>query len=255
MDELEFQKFKKIVYADPGTEDPEVLQAARANPELQKLVDDMRELDTSVAATLSGIPIPAGLAENLLAIPEVDTAVAATESPAPAPRYHYYALAACLILAVGITIGFNLNRGPTSSNLAFGDNVLKHIYVDVDLLNSAMAESATMTFPVVNQVMANAGSRLNDNGLLQNTPVRFALPCEVIPSFQSTHLAVQGNAGTVNIIVINNSPVNGEFTIRDDRYDGIVIPMDQGNMILIGERNEDLDQYKDLFSDSIDWVI
>jgi hypothetical protein len=156
---------------------------------------------------------------------------------------------------VGITIGFNLNRGPTSSNLAFGDNVLKHIYVDVDLLNSAMAESATMTFPVVNQVMANAGSRLNDNGLLQNTPVRFALPCEVIPSFQSTHLAVQGNAGTVNIIVINNSPVNGEFTIRDDRYDGIVIPMDQGNMILIGERNEDLDQYKDLFSDSIDWVI
>ena len=64
MDELEFRKFKEKVYADPGTKDPEVMQAASANPELQKLVDDMRELDTNVAATLSGIPIPAGLAEN-----------------------------------------------------------------------------------------------------------------------------------------------------------------------------------------------
>jgi hypothetical protein len=31
--------------------------------------------------------------------------------------------------------------------------------------------------------------------------------------------------------------------------------MDEGNMILVGEKDEDLDQFKELFSDSVEWVI
>jgi hypothetical protein len=31
--------------------------------------------------------------------------------------------------------------------------------------------------------------------------------------------------------------------------------MGEGNMVLVGENNEDLEQYKTLFADNIDWVI
>jgi hypothetical protein len=31
--------------------------------------------------------------------------------------------------------------------------------------------------------------------------------------------------------------------------------MGEGNMILVGEKDENLDQYKVLFSDSVEWVI
>ena len=55
--------------------------------------------------------------------------------------------------------------------------------------------------------------------------------------------------------VINNSPVSGEYSFHDDRFNGIVVPMGEGNMVLVGERNEDLEQYKTLFADNIDWVI
>jgi hypothetical protein len=258
MDEIEF---RKRLYANPGADDPEVIQAAESNPAYQKILDDVRELEAKLNSAVSDVPIPNGLAERLLSLPGVDaddTDLAAVKSleasKASTPPY-YYAMAACLILAVGVTLGFNLNRGPSSSDLAFGDTVLEHIYVDLLSLESAMDGSISISMPVVNQIMASTGSRLNNNGLLQRTPVRFALPCEVLPAFQSAHLAVQGNAGAVSIIVINNHPVDGEFTIRDDRYDGIVIPLEEGNMVLIGERNEELDQYKDLFSNSIDWVI
>jgi hypothetical protein len=61
--------------------------------------------------------------------------------------------------------------------------------------------------------------------------------------------------GAVSIFVINNSPVDTEYQIRDDRFDGVVIPMDEGNMIRGGEKDEDLDQFKELFSDSVEWVI
>ena len=57
------------------------------------------------------------------------------------------------------------------------------------------------------------------------------------------------------MIVINNSPVSAEYIFRDERFNGIVVPMGAGNMVLVGENNEDLEQYKTLFTDNIDWVI
>jgi len=66
---------------------------------------------------------------------------------------------------------------------------------------------------------------------------------------------LQGSTGAINVIVINNSPVTNEFSIKDDRFSGIVIPMGDGNLILIGEKNENLDQYKSMFSQNIEWVI
>jgi hypothetical protein len=57
------------------------------------------------------------------------------------------------------------------------------------------------------------------------------------------------------VIVINNSPVDVEFSIRDERFNGIVVPMAQGNMILVGEKNEDLNQYVSMFSENVEWVI
>ena len=38
----------------------------------------------------------------------------------------------------------------------------------------------------------------------------------------------------------NVSPMDVEFSIRDDRFNGIVAPMEQSNMILVGDKDEDL---------------
>ena len=57
------------------------------------------------------------------------------------------------------------------------------------------------------------------------------------------------------MFVIQNSPVNNEFQIRDERFDGLVVPMEQGNLVLVGEDGEDLEQAKNLFTDNLEWVI
>ena len=89
----------------------------------------------------------------------------------------------------------------------------------------------------------------------QNFEVRSAKPCEILPAYESAHLVLQGSQGAISVIVINNSPVDVEFSIRDDRFEGIVLPMEQGNMILVGEKNEDLSQYASLFSENVEWAI
>ena len=85
--------------------------------------------------------------------------------------------------------------------------------------------------------------------------MRSVKPCEILPAYESAHLVLEGSQGAVSLIVINNSPVDVEFSIRDERFIGIVVPMEQGNMILVGEKNEDLNQFASMFSKNVEWVI
>ena len=57
------------------------------------------------------------------------------------------------------------------------------------------------------------------------------------------------------MIVTNNSPVDVEFSIRDERFTSIIVRMDQGNMNLAGEKNKDLNRFISMFSENVESVI
>ena len=57
------------------------------------------------------------------------------------------------------------------------------------------------------------------------------------------------------MIVTNNSPVDLEFSIRDERFVSIIVRMDQGNMILAGEKKKDLNRFVSMFSENVESVI
>lgn len=266
MDELEF---RQRVYSNPHDLDKDVLEAANNNPAYQNILKELQELDTKVGSLLNNVAVPAELAEKLLAIPDqtIAEAVAPGEvTPMASSKqnfFQYYAMAACLLLAVGVTFSLIYNGrpgdgGPTANELAFADEILAHLYVDVeeiDALNSGTFIDAVVTLSVVNEVMANAGTQLRNSNAMQALAIRSAKPCEILAVFQSAHLLVQGNMGAVSVIVINNSPVSAEYKIGDGRFTGVVVPMSEGNMILVGEINENLDLYKNLFADNVEWII
>jgi hypothetical protein len=261
MNELDF---RTRLYTDPQAADQELLDAAAGDPVLQKILDQTRELDTEVAALLSSVTIPAGLADELMAIP----ATASTDSQnleelaaKPAANnnfFQYYAVAASLLLALGITFSVTFNSSsPTGAELAVGDDILQHLYMDAYELEGVSSNQITTAFgmPALNSIMAESGTRLVSNEFLQELPILSAKPCKIVPSFDSAHLIFSGTQGAVSVIVINNSPVSGEYKFSDDRFSGLVLPRGEGNMVLVGESGEDLEQYKDLFAENIDWVI
>lgn len=260
MNELDF---RTRLYADPQEADQELLDAAAGDPVLQKILDQTRELDTEVAALMNNVAVPAGLADKLMAIP----ATASTDSEnleelaaKPAANnnfFQYYAVAASMLLAVGIIFSLTFNSGPTSAELAVADDILRHLYMDAYELEDVSTNQIATIFGMhaLNSIMAESGARLISNGFLQDLPIRSAKPCEIVPSFDSAHLIFLGTQGAVSVIVINNSPVSVEYKFSDDRFSGIVLPTAEGNMVLVGESGEDLEQYKSLFSENIDWVI
>lgn len=264
MDELEF---RKRVYANPRDLDDEILEAASANPDYQKIVDETLAFEESLGSLIDGPEAPEGLIAQLLTIPEKDEMA----SPAAAPAnsnvspirarkqsfFQYYAVAASLVLAVGIVFSLSFNGGPSSADIVFGDELLAHLHHDIEEIDDITNGEtyAVLGLDEVNFSMANAGTRLVSYDGAQEFDVRSAKPCEILPAYQSAHLVLQGSHGAVSVIVINNSPVDVEFSIRDDRFNGIVVPMEQGNIILVGEKNEDLNQYASMFSENVEWVI
>lgn len=264
MDELEF---RKRVYANPRDLDEEVLEAARANPDYQKILDETLAFEDSLVPLLEGAEAPVELMAQLLSIPEKDepdleAAPLANSNVSPIRArkqsfFQYYAVAASLVLAVGIVFSLSFNGGPSSADIVFGDELLAHLYHDIeeidDITNGEIYE--VLGLDEVNSSMANAGTRLVSYDEALGFDVRSAKPCEILPAYESAHLVLEGSYGAVSVIVINNSPVDVEFSIRDERFNGIVVPMEQGNMILVGEKNEDLNQYASMFSENVEWVI
>ena len=262
MNEIEF---RKRLYTNPLEVDQELLAAAAADPALQKILEQTRELETEVAAVVNAVEVPSGLADKLMAIADTastDTHLQKLEDVASKPAansnfFQYYAIAASLLLALGVTFSLTFDSGPSSAEMAVGDDVLRHLYMDGFEIDAVSNSSNTTIFglPAINAVMAESGTRLVSYDFLQNLPIRSAKPCAVMPAYQSAHLIFAGIQGAVSVIVINNSPVSVEYSFHDERFNGIVVPMGAGNMVLVGENNEDLEQYKTLFADNIDWVI
>lgn len=264
MDELEF---RKRVYANPRDLDDEILELARANPAYQKIVDETLAFEDSLGSLIESSETPEGLITQLLALPETDERESATVasassnvSPIGAKKqsvFQYFAVAASLILAVGIVFSLSINGGPSSADIVFGNELLAHLHHDIEEIDDITNGEtyAVLGLDEVNTSMANAGTRLASSNGAQQYEVRSAKPCEILPAYQSAHLVLEGSHGAVSVIVINNSPVDVEFSFRDDRFNGIVVPMEQGNMILVGEKNEDLNQYASMFSENVEWVI
>ncbi len=269
MDELEF---RKRVYENPKELDQETLDAARANPDYQKILDETVEFENALSSLLSSTELPDGLAAKLMEITATDELEAVEDlhdedltnannviniRSRKQNFFQYYAIAASLVLALGVTFSLSFTRGPSSADIVFGDDLLDHLHHDDEEINGITNGEAYAVLPLseINESMANAGTRLVSSNASQNFDIRSAKPCEILPAYRSAHLVLEGNQGAVSIIVINNSPVEGEFAIRDDRFSGLVIPLGEGNLILVGEKNEDLNQYKSMFSENVEWLI
>lgn len=263
MNEIEF---RKRLYSDPLAEDEDILACANGNPEQQALLEQTQAMEQQMQALMHSVDVPAGLEAKLLAIPaeeaasqDTDDALAklADRPAANASHFRYFAIAASLLLALGVTFSLTYNSGPSAAEIAFGDEVLEHLYEEMAEINAINNRTAvnTVGMPMIRDAMAGVGTTLVSDEFMSTMPVRFAKPCNIIPAFNSAHLIVQGTNGAVSLFVINNSPVSVEYNIQDERFNGIVVPTESGNIILVGETNEDLGDYKDLFTENVSWAI
>ena len=167
--------------------------------------------------------------------------------------YRWLAVAAILVVAVGLAIpSVFAPSAPSEADLAVGQRVLNHVYAET----ADFVGEPDVNFTRVNQVMASVGSHITDNDSTRELRFSFAKPCLIMDAENvSAHFVMQGDRGSVNVVLLNNAPVDQEFTVGDERFNGTVSPLGSGTLVLIGEKDERLEEFVRLLADNIDWVI
>ncbi len=245
MDDLEF---RKRALANPHDTDEDFIAATSLSPGRQQLVRELKTLDSTLSEVLCSVPIPVGLAQRLKSREQI--------AVAPKPRTlfsRYYALAASLVIAVGVTLSVGLQSArPSAADLQFHDDVLSHVYREAPRYSSDLDDVA---WQQITQVVAEAGGHLREDEGIKTLHIKFANDCNIVPATRGAHIVLEGTKGSVSVIIINNSPVTTKFDVNDPRFAGKIIPLGAGNLIIIGEKEEPLETYEALITDAFEWVI
>lgn len=248
MDDLEF---RRTAFANPQNQDLDFLTAAQASPDRAALLQQLQALDARVSTAAQSIEIPSGLLARLKAREE---SAANDSSAANSPKFkRYFAVAASLVVAISLILSPGLTTArPSASDLKFHDEVIGHVYREVARYDTKR-EDASLTR--INAVLVEAGGHLRDAERIKQMHIKFANGCNIASNSKGAHIVLDGEKGSVSVMVIHNSPVTTTFNVTDSRFSGKIIPFGEGNLIIVGEKDEPLDKYEAMISDAFEWSI
>lgn len=243
MDDLEF---RKRALANPHDADEDFVAATSANPERMQLVQEIQALDKRIVGAINAVAIPADLAARL------KSREPRTSRPTTSVWTSYYAMAASLVIAVGVILSLGLqSANPSAADLQLHDDALRHVYREEPRYDTAGSD---LSWQQINAVITEAGGHLRDDERIKTMHIKFANGCR-LASGTGAHIVLEGTKGSVSVLIVHSSPVKTRFDVNDPRFAGKIIPFGEGNLIIVGEKEEPLETYEALLTDAFEWVI
>ena len=152
-------------------------------------------------------------------------------------------IAAGFALAAIVGVQFLANDGITDQELAA--EILAH----VDHEPWAMeATDVSVTNERITDVMAaNSGTMDGNIGL-----VSYAQSC-IINGKQIPHLVIQTTDGPVTLLLLPEEMVSMPVKLDGKGISGVILPVGDGSIALVSERNFDVDELKEKVVNSVEW--
>lgn len=243
MDDLEF---RTRAFSNPLDDQEDFRAAANSSPERRLLLGELTTLEHELEQTLiSSVPIPSGLRHKL-------HKHARPASPLRSRRF--MALAASLVVATGLGLNLFLQPGPSAQDLALHDELIEHLYQEAPNYEGQGNTSETLEWEAIEAVIRQAGVNIKSPGDITAMHITFAKLCGLAGT-HGAHLVTMGEHGPVSFIFVKATPVSTGLKLRDDRFQGRIVPVTDGNMAVIGEKNESLEQYERLLRENLEWSI
>ena len=232
------EQYRQAVAAEPSFDGG--AEHVSACAECQAFRDEMRALDADIATALQ-LDLPPLTLPELPAIDVQDNVVSlASRRSLPKPRW--FALAASVMLAAVIGVRMFV-VGVDSVSLA--DEVLAH-------LDHEPAALVVSTTPVTDArlasvVPANVAHLDHSAGL-----ITYAQSCE-INGKTVPHLVIQGERGPVTILLMPDEQIAAAQTLDGDNVHGVILPVGDGSIAIIGARDEPLERIEKSVLSSVAW--
>lgn len=230
--------FRRNIYADPKTTDPDVISAKNSDPAKQKFAHELEQLDQKIFDALN-VPVPEELSEKLI----LRQSLASHQQQKKSTRIKL-AVAASVAFAIGLTVN-QLQFSHAYSSI--GDYAIAHTNHEAKQFSNNTEANVTLT--ALNKKMASFNGQFSaDLGeLIMAEFCRF-------DGMKSLHLVLKGQNSPVNIYVV---PANDhlaymkEFT--NGELNGVVNDFKASQIIVVGDTQEPLQQWQEKINQNIRW--
>ena len=232
------EQYRQAVAAEPSFDG--AADHVSVCAECQAFRGDMRALDADIAKALQ-LDLPTLTLPELPTIDAQDNVVSlAARRSLPKPRW--FALAASVMLAA--VIGVRMFAVGVD-DISLADEVLAH-------LDHEPAALVVSTTPVSDQqltkaVPASVAHMDHGAGL-----ITYAQSCE-INGKTVPHLVIQGELGPITILLMPDEKVAAAQTLDGDNVHGVILPVGNGSIAIIGAREEPLERIEKSVLSSVTW--
>ena len=185
------------------------------------------------------IPVPDLVMPEL---PEIETSQVvslAERRPKRAPVW--FALAASVALAA--MLGVRLFQPPEYASLA--DEIVAHL--DHEPYATRVTDVPVSDKRLKRIVPSNIANLDHEAGL-----ITYAQTCNINGN-DVPHLVIQGRNGPVTVILLPDERVSEAETFGGESINGVLIPVGNGSIAIIGEKNEDLEAIQKSVMNSVTW--
>lgn len=235
MDDLQF---RRNLYADPKTTDPEMLSAKNADPAKQKFSQELDALDQKIFKAMS-IDVPEGLSDKLI----LKQTMASHQKQKKTSRIKL-ALAASVTFAIGLT--FNQLQYSHAYG-SVGDYAIAHTKHEAENFNNDTEANISLTS--LNQKMASFnGSFADELGeLMMADYCRF-------DGMKSLHLVFKGESSPVNVFIV---PANEHLAFNNkfsaENLNGVASNFNENHIIVVGDNNEPVQLWQERIRKNVRW--
>ena len=223
MDDLEF---RRRLLSEPTLRNHEINDAIKKSETNRKFADEVLSLDAQIEQAMN-VDVPEDLADKILFNHS-------TRSKKRTFSKQMMAMAASVAFAAGLLLG-QINWTPLLVNQAqasLADTAVEHVVHEAPFINKLDEQ--------VSSTQINAKLQPFAYQFTQTFPyhVYYLNHCGFGTS-NALHMVFKGERGRVTLFV-TNIETEQAFDFNKDGMSGVVIPIDNSSMILLGEEEEDI---------------
>ena len=227
MDELEF---RRRIMSDPKQRDSEISAAIKESEQNAQFADEILDLDKQIAKAMA-VDVPEDLADKILFN---QTSVVRDNVVRPNFARKAMAMAASVAFVAGLLVGqlnwSNLVVSPAQASLA--TTALQHVVDEKPFIQNLDEQ--------VKSSQINAKMMPFDHQLSETFPyhVYYLNHCGFGKS-NALHMVFRGEKGKVTLF-LTGIPSNQTVDFNEDGMAGVVEPMGDTSMIIVGDEGEDV---------------
>lgn len=237
MDDLQY---RRSIYADPNSQDSDIIAAQNASPAKKQLAQELCLLDEKLKQAMR-VDVPEDLCNKLL----LRQTFASHQQEKRKSRIHL-ALAASIAIVAGLVVNY-LQFSNSYTNL--GDYALAHVYHEQGVFSNE--DNARVSLASLNKKMSTFSGNFTESmgELISADYCRF-------DGMKSLHLVFKGVTDTVAVFIVpKEEHLAFTNTFSDNKLRGESLGFKHANIIVVADKNESLKQWQHTINDNISWSI